>query len=60
MENEERVFCKKNNKKSILIESMVCWSGDTLTACNSCGMNVWDSGFSELHSELATDEENNF
>ena len=50
METKERVFCKKNNRESTLIESPVCWSGDTLTTCNSCRMTVWDRGFKELHS----------
>ncbi len=56
METKERVFCKKNNRESTLIESPVCWSGDTLTICNSCGMTVWDRGFKELHSELKHEE----
>jgi len=56
METKERVFCKKNNRESTLIESPVCWSGDTLTTCNSCRMTVWDRGFKELHSELAQEE----
>jgi uncharacterized protein YbaR (Trm112 family) len=56
METKEQVFCKKNNRESTLIESPVCWSGDTLTICNSCGMTVWDRGFKELHSELKHEE----
>ena len=57
METKEQVFCKKNNRESTLIESPVCWSGDTLTTCNSCRMTVWDRGFKELHPEPVNERE---
>lgn len=57
METKEQVFCKKNNRESTLIESPVCWSGDSLTTCNSCRMTVWDRGFKELHPEPVNERE---
>jgi hypothetical protein len=56
----EEIICKKSNRKSSLIESNISWSGDTITTCNLCRMNVWDPEFDKFHLELSINEDDGY
>ena len=56
----EQIICKKSNRKSSLFESNISWSGDNISTCNLCGMNVWDSEFDKLHLELSINEDDDY